>query len=464
MKISKQTIGLIAGLVGLVLPHLIPLGSLSLEGQIALGIFLMAGVFWILEPIPIYATSMVVILLQVFLLSNKGITLGLLGDYKPQAYTEFYGTLASPIIILFLGGFSLAAAAVKYGLDRSLAKVLLKPFGSKPQNVCLGLMVSTAVLSAFMSNTATTAMMITVVLPIIAQLDKADPFRKVVALSIPVGANIGGIATPIGTPPNAIAISALREQGIEIAFSTWMILALPAVVIMLLVAWRLLIWLFPPTAKRFDLNLEGGGKKSPAAIGTYILFGVTVLLWVTEKLHGISSSVIAFIPIACLPALGILDKKDIRGFSWEVLWLVAGGISLGLSLKDTGLASWMINLIQWESLPSLLLIFLFCVVGLCVANLISNTVSATILVPLVIGLAETGAQGSFNMGVLVITVGVVVSFSMSLPISTPPNAIAMSTGMIETKDMAKTGLLVGACALVVVMLSALFYWPLILQS
>ena len=113
MRISKQTIGLIAGLTALAAPSFIPLGSLSLEGQIALGIFLMAGIFWILEPIPIYATSMVVILLQVFLLSDKGLTLDYLGNYKPQPYTAFYGTLASPIIILFLGGFPLAAEAVK---------------------------------------------------------------------------------------------------------------------------------------------------------------------------------------------------------------------------------------------------------------------------------------------------------------------------------------------------------------
>jgi len=467
MRFNKQIIGLTLGIFVLILPHFLPLAELSPAGRITLGIFLMAGVFWILEPIPIFATSMVVILLQVFFLSDKGLLAEALSngsvEYMPQSYKDFYGTLASPIIILFLGGFSLAAAAVKYGIDRSLTRILLQPFGSKPQNVCLGLMVSTAVLSAFMSNTATTAMMITVVLPIIAQLDTTDPFKKVVALSIPVGANIGGIATPIGTPPNAIALAALREQGIEIAFSSWMMLAVPLVVVMLFIAWRLLLFLFPPATASFEVKLDGKLDKSPAAIGACIIFGITVLLWVTEKIHGISSTIIAFLPIASLPALQVLDKKDIRGFSWEVLWLVAGGISLGLSLEHTGLANWIIRLVNWESLGGFGLLVVFGLVGFAVANLVSHTVSATILVPLAVGLGVSSIAGeSFDMQSSIITIGIIVSFSMILPISTPPNAIAMSTGMIESKDMAKTGIVIGIFGFIFTLIFSLFFWPVIL--
>lgn len=465
MKLNKKLIGLILGLAALILPQFLPIEGLNAAGQIALGIFLMAGIFWIFEPIPIFATSVIVILLQVFCLSDKGIFAGMLAadGYEPQSYRDFYQTMASPIIILFLGGFSLAAAAVKYGLDRSMTRLLLKPFGDKPSFVCLGLMLSTAVLSAFMSNTATTAMMITVVLPIIAQLDAGDPFKKVVALSIPIGANIGGIATPIGTPPNAIALAALREQGIDIAFSTWMFLAVPLVVVMLLISWRLLLLLFPPATDRFQIELKGQLDKSPGAIGAYIVFGLTILLWITEKLHGISSSVVAFLPIALLPALSVLDKKDIRGFSWEVLWLVAGGISLGLSLKHTGLANWIIELVNWSSLGGLGLLIVFGLVGFCVANLVSHTVSATLLVPLAVGLGLSGAAGvDFDMAVSIVIIGVIVSFSMILPISTPPNAIAMSTGMIETRDMAKVGLLIGIVGFIATLVCGVLFWPVIL--
>lgn len=466
--INKQTIGLSLGLFALIVPVCIPLDGLSLAGQITLGIFLMAGIFWIMEPIPIFATSVLIILLQVFFLSDQGLLTERLAHdvetpYTLQSYKDFYGTLASPIIILFLGGFSLAASAVKYGLDRSLTRLLLKPFGTKPQYVCLGLMISTAVLSAFMSNTATTAMMITTIFPIIAKLDKADPFKKAVALSIPIGANIGGIATPIGTPPNAIALAALREQGIEIAFSTWMLLTVPLVAVMLIIAWRFLLILFPPTTQCFAIHIDGKLNKSPAAIGAYLVFAVTVLLWITEKVHGISSTVIAFIPIASLPALKVLDKKEIRGFSWEVLWLVAGGISLGLSLKNTGLASWIIHLINWESLSGFGLLAIFGFVGFAIANLVSHTVSATILIPLAVGLGVSGIAGdTFDIQTSIIIIGVIVSFSMILPISTPPNAITMSTGIIATKDMAKTGIIIGIFGFIGTLLYGLLFWPILL--
>lgn len=462
MKLNKKVIGTALGIAALILPQFLTLEGLDPAGQLALGIFLMAGIFWICEPIPIFATSLMVILLQVFLLSDKGLFAGSLleSGYVPQSYKDFYGTMASPIIILFLGGFSLAAAAVKFGLDKNLTRMLLKPFGSQPKYVCLGLMISTATLSAFMSNTATTAMMITVVLPIIAVLDNSDPFKRAVALAIPIGANIGGIATPIGTPPNAIALAALREHGIDIAFSTWMLLAVPLVIVMLIVSWRVLLFLFPPATDKFEINFKSKVNTTPAAILSYIVFAVTVLLWITEKLHGISSTVVAFIPIAALPALSILDKKDIRGFSWEVLWLVAGGISLGLSLQHTGLAAWIIDLVNWSNLGALALIVVFGIVGYIVANLISHTVSATILIPLAVGLGISGVAADFNMGISIVTIGIIVSLSMILPISTPPNAIAMSTGVIETRDMAKSGIIIGAIGFVITLACSLLYWPL----
>ncbi len=547
----KQSIGLVLGLAGLVLFPLMGFPGLSFPGALTLGIFWMAAIFWMTEPIPIYATSMLIIFLQVLLLSNGGpialydpVPLATLSEsaqtdtdgqtyfsniplqalahddsgnpvvyrikdnqsfetvrltsfeaiegtdrinirtnkaelsptdriakdsrhwrtrYRPESYGIFYASLASPIIILFLGGFALAAAAVKFGLDRNMTRVLLRPFGQKPAYVCLGLMLVTAILSAFMSNTATTAMMMTVVLPIIAQLDKGDPFRKAIALSIPVGANIGGIATPIGSPPNAIALAALNEQGIRIAFSTWMVMAIPLVLIMIVVGWRVLLFLFPPAADRFQLELKGHFNRSKKAIATYVIFGLTVLLWVTEKLHGIPATIIAFLPLALLPAVGVLSKEDIRGFSWDVLWLVAGGISLGISMQNTGMADWLINQIAWEQFGGMGLILIFGLVGFTVANLVSHTVSATILIPLAVGLAVGGVGGeTFDLTSAILVIAIVVSFSMLLPISTPPNAIAMSSNMIETKDMVRSGAIIGVAGYVGTVLFGLLLWPLLL--
>lgn len=464
----KKILGLILGLGCLVLFPFCGFDGLSPAGHITLGIFVFAAIFWITEPIPIYVTSLSVIFFQVLLLSDQSLFLESLtrlsgGEYAAPKYQDFYGTLAHPILILFLGGFSLAKAAEKYALDRNLTRILLKPFGTSPVRVALGVMLVTGILSAFMSNTATTAMMMTVALPIVAKVPASDPFRRLVALSIPVGANIGGIATPIGTPPNAVAIAALAKQGTMVPFSTWMMIATPLVLIALFVSWLGMCKMFKPELERFELNIEGTFATSPKAIGCYLIFACTVGLWVTEKLHGIPSAVVAFLPMVMLPALGILDKQDIRSHAWEVLWLVAGGISLGISLKNTGLAEWMIGQVSWEAFPPFMLVLLFALVGFAVGNLISHTVSATILVPIAIAMLapEVGSVPAATI-IPIAVIGIIVSFAMILPISTPPNAIALSTGLIETKDLAKAGWLVGIVGITLTLLFGLFIWPILL--
>ncbi len=530
-----QLTGLFLGIFGLILPFLLPLGSLSFAGQIGLGIFLMAAVFWMFEPIPIYATSMLVIFLQIVLLSAQGPmfmdaklpsaepvqlqehtwqipTRALKDDntvlvitepgkteavrvdvverngqhvivrseelssdraivtdtghrlvnYRPNSYTDYIGTLANPIIILFLGGFMLAEASVKYNLDKNLTRYLLSPFGSSPRFIILGLMLVTAALSAFMSNTATAAMMVTVILPIIAQLEPGDRFKFGLALSIPVAANIGGIATPIGTPPNAIVIAALTEYGKSISFTDWIIVAFPLVIVMLVFAWWLLLAFFPPSVDKFNLDMKGKINLSPKAIGLYVIFGATVLLWVTENQHGIPSSMVAFLPVAALVTGRILTKNDIRNLPWDVLWLMAGGISLGIGMDKTGLAVWMISGFDWGAMGYITLILAFGLVAVAMSNFLSNTVTATLLMPLVISLHTSGVMGdSFNLLITGIVIAVACSLAMALPISTPPNAIAMSTGIIRTKDMAKVGVIIGAVGVMLVLAYAVFYWPLV---
>lgn len=530
-----QVTGLFLGLFGLILPFLLPLDTLPFAGQIGLGIFFMAAIFWMFEPIPIYATSMLVIFLQIIALSAQGpvftdaelpvgepvsleeqtwqipasalrgdqtvlIATGpgetesvavqiveqngqhvivssdqlssdhalvtnpehRLVDYKPTDYTDFLGTLANPIIILFLGGFMLAEASVKYNLDKNLTRYLLGPFGSKPHFIILGLMLVTAALSAFMSNTATAAMMVTVILPIIAQLKPGDQFKFGIALAIPIAANVGGIATPIGTPPNAIVIAALTEYGISISFTDWIIIAAPLVLVMLVIAWWLLLALFPPSVSRFKLDLKGTLNTSPKAIGLYVIFGATVLLWITENQHGIPSSMVAFLPVAALVTGRILNKNDIRKLPWDVLWLMAGGISLGIGMDHTGLAVWMISGFDWGAMGYITLILAFGLVAIAMSNFLSNTVTATLLMPLVISLHTSGVMGEeFNLLITGIVIAVACSLAMALPISTPPNAIAMSTGIIRTKDMAKMGVIIGIIGVMLILAYAVFYWPVV---
>lgn len=462
---NKQIGGLILGIVGLVAPFFLSIQGLSFAGHVALGIFLLAACFWMLEPVPIYATSVLVIFLQILLLSKEGFIFSTITEaYTPDAYTAFIGTLANPIIILFLGGFVLADAAVKYNLDKNLTRILLRPFGSQPKYIVLGLMVVTGLLSAFMSNTATTAMMMTVIIPIIVQLHKTDPLKIGLALSIPFAANIGGIATPIGTPPNAVVIGALSQQGINIPFGEWMALAVPLVIIALFFAWFLLIKMFKPDTDTIVLDLSGIFNTSKNAIILYLAFAITVLFWITESFHGVKSAIIALVPVVLLTLTGVVTKEEIRKLPWEVLWLVAGGISLGISMKSTGLAEWIVGSIEWSAFGAITLLVVFSTVSVLMSNFLSNTVTATLLIPLAVSLATSGVAGEgFNLIIVSLVIGVSASMAMMLPISTPPNAIAMSTGTIETGNMAKAGLSIGLFGVILVVLYAIFYWPLMLN-
>ncbi|WP_219932489.1 SLC13 family permease [Perlabentimonas gracilis] len=384
--------------------------------------------------------------------------------YKPVSFSVFFGTLASPIVILFLGGFMLAGASVKYNLDKNLTRVLLKPFGTNPSFIILGLMIVTASLSAFMSNTATTAMMMTVAIPIVAHVAKDDKFRIMLALSIPIAANIGGMTTPIGTPPNAIVIANLSQQGINIAFGSWVALMLPLVILLLVLTWGTLRLLYPASVKRFELTLKGNFSKAPHAIILYATFIATVLLWFTESQHGIPSAMVAFIPIAGLTITGVMKKEDIRSLPWEVLWLVAGGIALGLSMENTGLAMWLVSSITWEAFPQILLLLVFGFVALMLSNFLSNTVTATLLIPLAVSMGATGIAGDgFSLIITSLVIGAACNMAMLLPISTPPNAIAMSTGYIKTPDMVKVGLIIGLVGIVATLILSQLYWPFILN-
>lgn len=454
------------GLLLLFLPLFLPLGDLSLAGKINLGIFLMAALFWVLEPIPIYATSMCVILLQILLLSAQGPLVEIIGTealaFDAPAYSAYLGTLASPIIILFLGGFVLAAGAVKYGLDRNLSRIILKPFGNRPTSVLMGLMLVTALLSGFMSNTATTAMMMAVILPIIASSSSKDRFSVALALCIPFSANIGGILTPIGTPPNAIAINALNARGIDMPFTTWMGLTAPVVLIMLAVVWFLLIRLYPSSMSNLPLQLKGTFDRSGKAFALYVIFGITVLLWVTESLHGIPSAMIAFIPVALLPAVGVVEQKEIRSLPWDVLWLMAGGIALGMAMSQTGLASWFVEIVPWDRFGAFAILAIFGLMAILLATFIANTVAATLLIPIMMSLVASGIGDGFAVESAALTVALGASLGMSLPISTPPNAIAMSTGLLRTVDMARAGIIIGVIGYGLLLCSAMFFWTRIL--
>ena len=475
-KFIKFIIASILAIVALFLPYeslgfdaASPMGILNPLEIRVIGVFVMAALFWILQPFPIWSTSVLVIVLMIVTMSDSSLTPFRVDGVTMISHKSIMATFANPIIMLFLGGFFLAAAATKYKMDLNLARVLLKPFGKNPKFVLLGLMLITAVFSMFMSNTATAAMMLAILAPVLKLFEPDDRGKAAFALAIPLGANIGGMGTPIGTPPNAIALGALNDAVARgdlvanpVTFGQWMAFGIPYVIILMVVAWILLLKIYPIKMKEMVLNIEGAGKfdTSPKAIIVYITFVVCVVLWVTGKgVHGINDNAIAMIPMAVFALTGVITKKDLNAMSWDVLWLVAGGFALGVGLNATGLAAHLIKTIPFESWSPLALMIGCGIICLFMANFMSHTSTATLLVPILcaVGIAcQDNLIGLGGVTALLVSVAFASSLGMSLPISTPPNALAHATGYTDTRGMAITGVVMGILGLIVSWIMMIF--------
>ena len=430
---------------------------LSIIEQRTVAIFALAALMWMFEVLPTWATSVTIIVLLLFTISDSSplfmrtagdtANLGTLVSYK-----ALLAAFADPTIMLFLGGFILAIAATKVGLDVQLAKVLLKPFGTKPKFVLLGFLCVIALFSMFMSNTATAAMMLTFLAPVLRTLPKEEKGMAGLALAIPIAANVGGIGTPIGTPPNAIALGYLNEtmhQGV--GFGEWMMVMVPFVIVILLIAWVVLMKIFPFTTDKIELKIENTKKPDTKTYIVWVTFAVTILLWVLDKVTGINANVVAMIPVGVFCATGVITKEDLREIDWSVLWMVAGGFALGIALNKTGLAENLVESIPFASFPPLVVLLLSGFIAYLLSNFIANSAAANLLVPVLcavgVGMGELldpvgGARA------LIIGVALSTSFAMLFPISTPPNAIAHSTGLIQVKDMTKVGLIIGVIGFV----------------
>ena len=458
---SKIALGIVLALT--IFLWAVPTEFFGIEGltpvmQRTIAIFVFTALMWIIEVIPTWTTSVVSMVIMLLTISNKGLGFmiyegaGTMVDYK-----SIMAAFADPVIMLFLGGFVLAIAASKVGLDVAIARFLLKPF-KKPKWVLLAFLLIIGVFSMFMSNTATAAMMLTFLAPVLATLPQDEKGKIGLALAIPIAANLGGMGTPIGTPPNAIALGALQNAGIEIDFLSWMMRMVPYVLIMLFLAWVLLLLMFPFKTDRIELKIEGNSNASKRdKIIVSITFVITILLWMLEGVLGISSNIVALIPFAVFTATGVFSKDDLKEIDWSVLWMVAGGFALGTALNKTGLAAALINAVPFASWNILVVMIAGGLICWILSNFISNSAAANLIVPIlaVVGTAlldDPTASGSFialgGLKSLIVGVAMCASLAMILPISTPPNALAHSTGIINTKQMAIVGVVVGVVGIV----------------
>lgn len=430
--------------------------GLTVVQQRIIAIFVFATLSWLTECIPAWATSLAIMTIMCVTVSEnsfqffKGDGIGELLKSK-----DIMASFADPIIMLFLAGFILAIAASKSGLDTLLAKNMIRPFGNKSENVLLGFLFITGIFSMFISNTATAALMLTFLAPVFASLPANGKGRIALTMSIPLAANLGGIGTPIGTPPNMIAMKFLNDPdglNLGISFGQWMLIMGPLVVILLLICWRVILYFFPFSKKTIELEIKGEihrGWRMYVVIATFI---ITILLWIIPKeITGINTNTVSMIPMGIFAITGVINAKDLQQIDWSVIWMVAGGFALGLGMNGSGLADVAIESIPFGSWSPIVILIVSGLICYFLSNFISNTATAALLMPILTVVCRAmGDKLDVIGGTSTVLLGVAIAAStaMCLPISTPPNAIAYSTGLVEQKDMLKTGLVCGIISLV----------------
>ncbi len=430
-KLNKKIwIALLASLAALAVYLALPQSCPEAARRTA-AVFILAAFFWAFEIIPLFATSFVVILLLIFSLSKPGGILGM----DENGYQIFLLPLSNPVIMLFLGGFVLAKIMQKYAVDRVLVTRLLRFFGDKPYFILLGFILTTGFLSLWMSHTASTALMLAIIMPVVSRLEEDDAFKKALVLSIPFAANIGGIGTPVGTPPNAIAIGILAEEGIRIRFLSWMMMAIPLALVLLLIASVILYFMFPAKHKKLLISFGSEETLKPHAKGAIAIAVLTIVLWLTSTWHKIPESVVSLLSVGLFAGLGFLKREDINSIHWDILILMWGGLALGRAMEVSELGKWIVGLPFFDT-QGFALVATFCLLTVLVSFFISNTATANLIVPLAMSIP--GA----NKLLLAVIVALSCSFDMILPISTPSNALAFSTNAISVKDMLKSGILI----------------------
>jgi solute carrier family 13 (sodium-dependent dicarboxylate transporter), member 2/3/5 len=415
-------------------------------------LFLSIGL-WITEAIPPFAVGILIIGFLVFTMGREDTM-----DVK-----QYVQTWSDGVIWLFLGGFFLASGMKKTGLDTRLLLLAAPRFGSMAKYIVLGLMMVTAVLSMVMSNTATTAMMIATVAPLLNQAS-GKQLSKILYLGIPAAAAIGGMGTIIGSAPNAIAVGALEAVGIQISFIEWMLVGIPVAILLTFLFWLVLIKKYGIGNETLSLNflkrtsLEAIPREEIVQKNVVlVILTITVFLWLTSQWTGIAVAVVSGVPIVGLTMLGIIDADEVRTLPWDTLMLVAGGLSLGLAIQEQGLIVYFIEKMSSVEVNFYVLLILFSFISVGLSNFMSNTAATTILIP--IAISFSAASGAVNPVVLPIVIGLCASCALLLPVSTPPNAIVYSTGRVEQSEFRLGGVFVGLLGPVLIIL-----WTLLVSS
>jgi sodium-dependent dicarboxylate transporter 2/3/5 len=422
-------------IAALILTHLLGAKSFSESQNYVLFLLFFSIGLWLTEAIPPFAVGLFIMAYLFFMLGNSRF------NSQPQNTAKYLHTFSNSIIWLMLGGFFLAEAMTKTGIDANFFRFTLRVSGKIPKNILLGVMLTTMIASMLLSNTAVSSMMIAAMMPLLTSL-KGKSFGKALLLGIPLAASFGGMGTIIGSPPNAIAVGELENNGILLSFPKWMIFGIPLSFLFTIAGWYFLQKKFIKENEPVNVELavhvqEGSPEQNRQRIIVMIILIVTVSLWLTSAFHRLSVAMVAAIPLVFLPMTGILQGADMRKMPWDTLLLVAGGLSLGLALQETHLLEHFSKHITGTEFGSTSILLVFGYATMLFSNIMSNTATSTILIPLGIYLMPQQAMQ------IAVTIALAASTALLLPVSTPPNAIAYSTGMIKQKDFLPTGALAG---------------------
>ena len=477
---KRKLIGLILGplLFGFVFIFLDPKG-LSQEGVAILASTLWIATWWITEAIPIPATSLLPIVL-----------FPITGALSIADTTNSYG---HKMIFLYMGGFMIALAMEKWSLHKRIALTIIKFVGTNIRSIIFGFMISTALLSMWISNTATTMMMLPIALAVARQFgeffrleagEKAKAEERKFGLALMLGiayaASIGGMATLIGTPTNAIFSAVAKEYyNAEVSFSEWMKFGLPLSMILLLICWLYLTMIaFKPAFQRFshvsdtinnELRKLGVMKTEEKRI--IIVFGLTALAWITRSfilahiIPAIDDTIIAItgaLVLFLIPARDndrILDWPTARKLPWGILLLFGGGLAIAAGFSKTGLAAWIGNEIQYISGTQYLIILLVVTATVnFLTEITSNVATASILLPI---MASISAALGFHPYGLMISSCLAASCAFMLPVATPPNAIVFSSGYIKISDMVKAGFWMNLISVIIIVFAVRYFLPMV---
>ena len=347
-----------------------------------------------------------------------------------------------PVLALFLAGFAFAAAARTCGVDDAIARFALRAARGSPSRLIVTAAFSTVLLAMWMSNVAAAALMLNAFKPIWDREPADGALRRALLLGIALAADLGGMATPVGTGANGIALAAVAATR-SVTFLHWMVFGVPLAFGMTAAAILLVLRRFPLSSSPNSIVIAAAPGSAPlrAPIWLSLIFGVTILLWLAAPLHHVPEWIVALAAVATLIIARLISWRELMKLDWGTLLLVAGGIALGSLLEESGLVSSLASHLPLAGLPAVALLFGLCFISALLSSLMSNTATAALLIPLAATVSAAPATA--------ILVAIAASFGVPFVVSTPPNAMAVSSGL-RAADLFWPGLIlmIGGCALV----------------